>query len=81
MWSQPVTFGGGSTMLNGGRSESGLARNAPMRSQKAYHFGSTVACSKTFGSSPIRVIVSAALAPEPEDHRGQKRKGAKGCPV
>ena len=33
MCSQPVTFGGGSTMLNGGLLDSGSARNAPISSQ------------------------------------------------
>ena len=33
MCSQPVTLGGGSTMLNGGRPDSGAARNAPISSQ------------------------------------------------
>jgi hypothetical protein len=43
MCNQPVTFGGGNTMLNGVRSDAGSARNAPIDSQKAYPFGSTVA--------------------------------------
>jgi hypothetical protein len=41
MCSEPVTLGGGSTIVNAGRSEVASAVKAPISSQNAYHFGST----------------------------------------
>ena len=41
MWSDPVTFGGGSTMLKTGLPESGCALNAPMDAQKPSQRAST----------------------------------------
>ena len=53
MCSEPVTLGGGSTMLNTGLPESGSAVNAPMDSQKEYQRASTSLWSKAFGRSDM----------------------------
>ena len=42
-------------MLNGGRSDSGMARNAPIDSQNAYHLGSTWRCSNILDSNTLGI--------------------------
>src|SRR5512133_3341779 len=53
MCSEPVTLGGGMTMLKRGFPDFGSALKAPIDSQNAYHRGSTSACSKPLDSSGI----------------------------
>ena len=50
-WSDPVTFGGGMTMLNGSPGSSGSAWKRPAASQSAYSPASTADGSYAFGSS------------------------------
>src|SRR5688572_7879384 len=47
------------TMLKGGRPDVGSALKAPIRSQKAYHFGSTCAWSKLLGNSESDMTMEA----------------------
>jgi len=53
MCRDPVTLGGGITMLKRGLSDEGSARNAPIDSQNAYHFGFDVRVSNPFGNEMV----------------------------
>src|SRR4051812_7147986 len=77
MWSEPVTLGGGMTMVNG--SASGRSgRNRPSASQRAYQRDSISAGSKVLASS---VIWEALAETNPSCQRrlaSQRVKGAGG---
>src|SRR5512135_1414901 len=78
MCSEPVTFGGGMTMLNRGLSDSGLARNAPLDSQNAYQRGSTSACSKALESSRIDPLMLAGFGSQDSGVRDEGRGTTEG---
>ena len=52
-------------MLNGGRFDSGLARNAPIDSQNEYHLGSTWRCSNVLDSNTLGIDGIDRIRPWP----------------
>ena len=64
MCSAPVTLGGGTAIVYGGRSEYGSAANAPAASHSENTRGSTAAGSKrlrSLSSSPVGIAMGSGL--------------------
>src|SRR5919106_3179466 len=61
MWRTPVTLGGGSTIVNGGRSGSGDAPNTPLSSHCRYQRSSMSCGWYAFASSSLIEFLSSLL--------------------